>query len=135
MEQPPVRRADFGGRLTPVANPQPLPPPKRHWSDEAWQVIRQGIMPRDMDDRWIAFVEDDRLYLHRSWTGYGVYEAGFVRNQDGWIIAELVVCGDRSRYRRSTDAYESAYVEFIISAVLLGDHDPDAWARLEALWE
>jgi len=30
-----------------------------------------------MDDRWHAYVVDCRLYLHRSWTGYGVFEAQF----------------------------------------------------------
>jgi len=54
-----------------------------------------------MDDRWDAFVEDDRLFLHRSWTGHGSYEAQFTSGHQGWAITELLVAGDRASYRRA----------------------------------
>lgn len=71
-----------------------------------------------MDDRWHAFTENDRLCLHRSWTGKGIYEAQFVRVRDGWRISRAVVEGDRERYRRHDDAYESAQLELLIDGVL-----------------
>lgn len=85
-----------------------------------------------MDDKWLAFVENDRLFLHRSWTGFGVYEVQFVRSSDGWSITELLVSGDRSTYRRATDAYETLFVEAIIDGVLLGKWDTGAWTRLRS---
>ncbi|MFC7740385.1 hypothetical protein ACFQXA_04630 [Nocardiopsis composta] len=36
-----------------------------------------------MDDKWHALVEGDRLHLHRSWTGHGVYEADFAADGAG----------------------------------------------------
>lgn len=86
-----------------------------------------------MDDKWLAFVEDDRLFLHRSWTGRGVYEAQFARDSGGWFITELIVSGDRGFYRRASDAYEAVFVEAIIDGVLLGEWDTDAWARLRSM--
>jgi hypothetical protein len=85
-----------------------------------------------MDDKWDAFVEHDRLFLHRSWTGLGVYEAQFARNGDGWSITELLVCGDRSHYRRATDAWEALCFEALIDGVLLRRWDTDARTRLRA---
>ena len=85
-----------------------------------------------MDDKWHAFVEDDRLFLHRSWTGIGIYEAQFARGSEGWQITELVVCGDRSRYRRAADTYEALFIEAIVDGVLLGRWDTDAWDRLRS---
>jgi len=84
----------------------------------------------DMDDKWHAFVEDDRLFLHRSWTGDGVYEAQFTRSNDGWSITELLVEGERNtdRYVRGSDAYEAVAVGAIIDGVLFGKWD--AWHRL-----
>jgi hypothetical protein len=41
-------------------------------TDQEWSLIRRGREAQDMDDRWNAFVENQRLYLHRSWTGWGV---------------------------------------------------------------
>jgi len=83
-----------------------------------------------MDEKWNAFVADDRLFLHRSWTGRGIYEAQFTQGSDGWSISELLVEGDRSSYRRGNDAYEAVFVEAIIDGALLGKWDTDAWARL-----
>jgi hypothetical protein len=122
QEQPMVRRDQFS-RLTPAATPEAVPPSPRSWSDAEWATIRRGHRPHDMDDKWLAFVEDDRLFLHRSWTGLGVYEAQFVRGEDGWSISSLLVCGDRSSYRRANDAYEALLVEALIDGMLPGRPD------------
>jgi hypothetical protein len=53
-----------------------------------------------MDDRWDAYVEADQLFLHRSWTGLGIYEAQFAEADGGWRICEAVVAGDGTTYRR-----------------------------------
>jgi|SRR6266545_53137 len=131
MEQPIVTR-DQLPELTPLAMPEPLPPPPRRWSDAEWAVICRGHRSQDMDDKWHAFVESNRPFLHRSWTGRGVYEARFIRGEDGWSITELLVCGDRSTYRRASDAYEALLVEAIIDGVLLANWDTNAWTRLQS---
>jgi hypothetical protein len=86
-----------------------------------------------MDDKWLAFVEKDRLFLHRSWPGLGVYEAQFARTGDDWSITALLVSGDRGSYRRASDAYEAVFVEAIIDGILLGQWDTDTWARLRSM--
>jgi hypothetical protein len=73
-----------------------------------------------MDDKWDAYVEGQRLFLHRSWTGKGIYEAQFVREPDGWRISRAVVEGDQSSYRRQGDEYESALLEALIEGNLCG---------------
>jgi hypothetical protein len=119
--------------LAPLAMPQPLPPPARRWSEAEWAVICQGHRSQDMDDKWHAFVENNRLFLHRSWTGRGIYEAQFIRGEDGWSISELLVGDDRSTYRRASDSYEALFVEAIIDGVLLGNWDTNAWTRLRSM--
>jgi hypothetical protein len=76
-----------------------------------------------MDDKWHAFVEDQRLYLHRSWTGMGVYEAHFAAAEGGWRISSAVVAGDHDSYRRQDDQYETAMLEALIEMAILGIHD------------
>jgi hypothetical protein len=71
-------------RLSRLSAPETVPPPPRRWSDNEWAAICRGHQSRDMDDKWNAFVENDRLFLHRSWTGLGVYEAQFTRSGDTW---------------------------------------------------
>jgi hypothetical protein len=93
-------------------------------------AIRRGHRSRDMDDRWDAVVEGNRLYLHRSWTGYGVYEAQFDQSNGGWRIREAVVAADGSTNRRGSDAYESLIMEWLIGGVLLDRWDDQLWQRI-----
>jgi hypothetical protein len=104
----------------PVSKPAHIPPPEKVWSDTDWTTIRLGHTSGDMDDKWNAFVEGSRLYLHRSWTGHGIYESEFSREERGWRITEALVTNDCDWYRRGTDEYESLWLETLIDAVLLG---------------
>ncbi|MET7703944.1 hypothetical protein [Streptomyces sp. NPDC005485] len=75
-----------------------------------------------MDEKWNIFVENDVLFMHRSWTGHGVYEASFApMTGGGRRIASAVVEADRERYRRVGDEYDCLMLELIISAIILGE--------------
>jgi hypothetical protein len=126
----PIRRDDLRA-LMPVAAPEEIPPPERVWPDEDWHLIRRGHKAADMDDKWDAYVEGQRLYLHRSWTGLGIYEAEFGRVPGGWRITSAVVAGDCGSYRRQGDEYESALLEALIDGVLLATFDGLGRQRLE----
>jgi hypothetical protein len=120
--EPGLTRNSFR-KLRPVPEPQPIPPPVRVWTADQWALIQGGHRSRDMDDKWHAFVEDQRLYLHRSWTGMGVYQAQFDAVDGGWRITSAWVAGDHDSYRRRDDNFESAMLEALIERVLLGIHD------------
>jgi hypothetical protein len=129
----PITRDDLP-LLTPVSAPQDIPAPERHWSDQDWQRIRQGHKSTDMDDKWHAYVEAQRLYLHRSWTGKGIFEAQFLRAAEGWHITSAVVEGDRNAYRRHDDAYESALLEALIDGKLCRVSDGPSHQRMARIW-
>jgi ribA/ribD-fused uncharacterized protein len=105
--------------VLPVSAPESVRPPARIWTDEEWARIALGYTSQDTDDRWHAFVEADRLFLHRSWTGIGIYEARFTQRAGGWAISELLVAGDRGTYQRRGDAYEAGVVVGLIDQYLL----------------
>src|ERR1700732_4511428 len=75
VHEEPVVGRDQVPRFAPVTLPEAVPPPPRRWPGDEWALIRRGHRAQDMDDKWNALVEDDRLFLHRSWTGRGIYEA------------------------------------------------------------
>ena len=68
-----------------------------------------------MEEKWFIFVEGDRLFAHRSWTGLGVYEAAFAPVDGGYVIESAVVTGNRSEYKRSSDQDESLILEVLIA--------------------
>lgn len=83
--------------------------------------IRLGYIPSIMEEKWFIFVEEDRLFAHRSWTGLGVYEATFAPTEGGSVIESAVVTGNRSEYKRSSDHDESLILEVLIAGHLIGE--------------
>jgi hypothetical protein len=132
MEVPGLVRADFEP-LHAITSPQPIPAPDRVWSSIEWNAIQRGFRASEMEERWLALVENDRLYFHRSWTGFGVYEAQFAQVDDSWRIVAAVVEGDGERYRRGSDEYETGFLELLIRGVLLDEWDDELWESLRRM--
>ena len=106
-------------RIEPLVIPQLIPPPSRVWTDDEMGAIRRGYVPWIMDEKWFIFMEENRLFAHRSWTGIGVYEATFTTTKGGYEIESAVVTGDETKYRRSSDEDESLTLEVLIASYLL----------------
>ena len=60
--------AQFPYRIAPLLMPTPIPSPKRIWTDEQMDHIRLGFVAQRMEEKWHGFMEDDRLFIVRSWT-------------------------------------------------------------------
>ncbi|MFD0260153.1 hypothetical protein ACFRKE_01020 [Kitasatospora indigofera] len=96
--------------------------PHRIWSDEDWGRIQLGYCSRDMDEKWDVFAEGDVVFLHRSWTGHGIFEATFApADGGGWQIAEAVVERDPERYGSADDEYDRLMLELVLSSIVLGE--------------
>jgi len=61
-------------RTQPMSDKTAQLPYTRVLSLEEYERISFGLRPRQMEDKWFIFLEDDWLYLHRSWTGTCVYK-------------------------------------------------------------
>jgi hypothetical protein len=73
-----VTRSTFSGRIQQISTPQSMPQlPQRIWSDDDWDQIQRGYAARDMDEKWNVFTEGEVVFLHRSWSGNGVFAATF----------------------------------------------------------
>jgi len=94
----------------------------RSFTDGEMSLIRQGVVPREMEDKWFVFFEDDVLHMHRSWTGYCIYRVRFEHTSQGWVASEIVINDDPSQYRTAEDARELESVQALISILLLGRH-------------
>lgn len=35
--------------------------------------IEEGHRPKEMEDKWFMYYENNKLFIHRSWTGYCIY--------------------------------------------------------------
>jgi hypothetical protein len=130
----PLTRESFR-RLKPISTPRPVSRlPDRVWTDEDWDRIRYGYAARDMDEKWNVFAEGDVVFMHRSWTGLGVYEVSFAPAADGGRrIASAVVEAGGERRRSTGDEYDCLMMELIISAIVLGEPAAELRAGLVEL--
>ena len=97
------------GHISPIREPVAIPPPETLLSREEMQEIALGYRPMDMNDKWLAFMEDNRLFLHRSWTGHGIYEVRFAAKEVSWaeetcfVATSARIEGDPRRKRADFD--------------------------------
>jgi hypothetical protein len=129
-DQERVTRSELSGSITSISRPRQLPIlPRRIWSDDDWERIQLGYTAQDMDEKWIVFAEGDVVFLHRSWTGDGVYEATFASVDGGRQITRAVT--QRMRFRairrrlskrfRGDDEWHCLLLELVLSAIVLGE--------------
>ncbi|MFJ3310392.1 hypothetical protein ACIPSA_46920 [Streptomyces sp. NPDC086549] len=130
----PLTRESFR-RLHPISTPRPLSQlPDRVWTDEDWDRIQLGYRARDMDEKWNVFAEGDVLFMHRSWTGHGVYEVSFApMGGRGMRIVSAVAEADGERYRSMGGDYDCLMMELIVSAIVLGEPAAELRAGLVEL--
>src|SRR6266704_2441828 len=95
--------------------------PARVWSREQWERIERGYRARDMDEKWDVFVENHVAFLHRSWTGNGVFEASFSPVGGGWHISAAVVETSSKRARKVCAELNRVLLELVLSAIVLGE--------------
>lgn len=50
---------------------------ERHFTDEEIENLKFGHIPQEMEDRWFSYFEDNKLYIHRSWSGNCIYIVEF----------------------------------------------------------
>lgn len=130
-----VTRSQFPSRLRPLSAPQPMARlPRRIWSDKDWQQIQRGYLPREMNEKWIVFAEEEVVLLHRSWTGHGLFAATFAPvDGGGRRIASAVVERDTERYEGTDDAYDCILLELVLAAIVLGEPAPELRSELVEL--
>ena len=108
-------------------NVQPLPeqhaclPFQREFTPEEYELIRYGLIPEAMEDKWFIFLEGDVLYFHRSWTGYCIYQLRLRKDGPNYTVAEALANRDARQYSGADDGYDEKLLTFLIDNLLLGN--------------
>ena len=108
----------------PLGSTVPLTYSATFTADEA-DLLRRGLVPKEMEDKWFMFWESDSLFVHRSWTGQGVYRVDFRQAGNQLEVTRALVTAGTLHYRRGTDQDEVALLDFLIRGLLL--HQPVAF--------
>ena len=103
----------------------PIDNPKKidfsiHFNDKQFEKLKHGLIPQQMEDKWFIFYENDWLYFHRSWTGFGLYKAQLIKEQDGYSIKEFWAERNHEKYENKDDNADIENISFLIARGLLG---------------
>ena len=83
---------------------------KLHFSIEQYNNLKKGLIPKEMEDKWFIYFEDNWLYFHRSWTGYGQYKAEIIEIRENdvliYAIQEFYVERDKEYYTNDDDCHD-----------------------------
>ncbi len=100
--------------------------------------LREGLWPRDVEDRWAVWLDGDTLRCWLSFTGTCIYETRVTLAEDGTGVAGVldVLDDDSSTYRRaSTDEGELERFEGVLSQVRRRESEGDALAGVTVVQE
>ncbi len=88
------------------------------------EQIKLGFIPQEMEEKWFIYYIDneDKLYLHRSWTGMCIFIVKFEKIGDSYAAVSAVVNRDPAQYKCTDDKQDMELCVSIIGAVLLGKY-------------
>lgn len=100
-------------------------PMNREFSAEEMRSIKLGFRPDSMDDRWFIYYEEDRLYLHRSWTGHCIFIVHLRSDGRSCVAFELHANRNPKQYGSSDSNYDRQMAFWAIDFFLLGRMDAE----------
>jgi len=104
------------------------------YSSEEFIKIKEGFIPREMEDKWFIYFENNKLYFHRSWSGFCAYEVIFIKNKDSFQIEKVYFNEQIYKDKSQIDnKYESNLLLYLIDRILLGKkiNFPDTKIKLD----
>jgi len=94
------------------------------FSEGQYEILKKGLIPEEMEDKWFIYFENNWLYFHRSWTGYGIFKAEIIEeknNNDDKIykINEFYVESNKEYYNSDNGENELDLIRQLIYFGLL----------------
>jgi hypothetical protein len=82
--------------------------------------LKEGLIPRDMEDKWFIYFEEPHLFLHHSWTGKPVYRLTLKDVLNGAEVTEALWSKDLADASKLGSNYQVQLIDFLVSNLLLG---------------
>lgn len=91
----------------------------RNFTAQEIERIQTGLIPEQMEDKWFIYWREDRLFFHRSWTGFCVYMVKFTNTNGSYRMVEADVNRVSEQYRETSDKHDELMISYLIDALLL----------------
>ena len=81
--------------------------------------LKKGFIPKQMEEKWFIFYENNWLYFHRSWTGFGIFSAQLINEQGSYVIKEFWAERNKEKYKNESAKVDIETISFLIAGELL----------------
>lgn len=78
------------------------------------KLIEEGHRPKEMEDKWFMYCEDNKLFIHRSWTGYCIYIVDI--SESGELKA--IVNRDPGQYKETDIERDRTKLNILINSLI-----------------
>ena len=75
--------------------------------------LKEGHLPKEMEDKWFMYFENDKFYIHRSWTGFCIYIISLVFDSD---ILEVTVNRNKEQYTETSAERDKIMVTILLNS-------------------
>lgn len=89
------------------------------FTDADADALKEGLIPRQMEDKWFICFHEGWLLLFRSWTGACVYGLRLDGSPAGVRVVDSWANRDPNQYKCTDIEYDRKVVRFLIDAFLL----------------
>lgn len=89
------------------------------FDEAAMERIRKGFLPMAMEEKWFAWFDEPVLHLHRSWTGFCIYQVRFRREANRWRADSAKVNRDPEEYSETDPEADQRLIADLINELLV----------------
>lgn len=94
--------------------------PRLNYTAKEMERIQRGFFPTVMEQKWFLYFTGHRLRMHRSWTGFLIYDVSFAFDSNGGAsVTEVAVNRDPDQYGNTDDEEDLRLLGEIIRGHLL----------------
>lgn len=92
----------------------------KSYDKNSYRKIQFGFIPAEMEDKWFIYFENDNLYIHRSWSGFCIYNVIFIKKNNMYFIERVICNDDPNQYNsKKSNQEEQEIVLYLIDRILL----------------
>ena len=113
----PAKSADW--KTKPMPEKRALLSFDRYFNHQEMKIIKLGLIPEQMEDKWFVYYQKCSLFFHRSWTGFCIYVVHFEENRGGFQATRFEVNRDPSQYKGVDDLRDCEMVSCLFDILLL----------------
>lgn len=81
--------------------------------------LAKGFIPKEMEEKWFIYFENNKLFMHRSWTGFLVCVINFNEQPDGLRSDKIEINSRKDQFEFTDKARFLLTVENIVANLIV----------------